>query len=342
MFEITNLFGENLTEKQQAAARLHLDIVKAGENAALALVDFAKNLKRMRDEALYTEFGFGDFGYYVEQAVGIKQRQAYNYITVVENLPESVLQSNAKLGVTKLQILAAMPAAERDEMLNSENVEKISVKEMEALKKKYTEQTEQLTIALEKAEDSADEIEELQKDLEFATVKLNAAEAKLREAEERPEAVAVREPTEEEIAAATEERVKAAVAAAKAEHDEEIKQLKKDAADKKKKAEEKAKADAEKAAADEVAAAKAEAEQAKKALAELIEQNKRAELKSAELEKSAKVNGDPNIQKFKFYFEQVQTYISELKRIAGAVEPEQREKLKAAMKAVADMLTAEG
>lgn len=69
---------------------LHLDIRKNGELAASALVEFSKGLKQMRDKKLYTELNFETFEDYVENAVGIRQRQAYNYIQALENLGENI------------------------------------------------------------------------------------------------------------------------------------------------------------------------------------------------------------------------------------------------------------
>lgn len=99
----------NLSEEQNEALNLHYEIIAKGNLAASAMVDFCQNLKRMRDERKYLLLGHETFEEYVEQDVGIKQRQAYTYIQALESLGEKYLQSNASLGISKLGMLAALP-----------------------------------------------------------------------------------------------------------------------------------------------------------------------------------------------------------------------------------------
>ena len=56
------------------------------------------------------------FAEYTEAAVGIKQRQAYNYIQVVESLPARLIEENAAAGVTKLALLAKLNPEEREDL----------------------------------------------------------------------------------------------------------------------------------------------------------------------------------------------------------------------------------
>lgn len=48
--------------------------------------------------------------------MGIKQRQAYNYIQVVESLPARLIEENAAAGVTKLALLAKLNPEEREDL----------------------------------------------------------------------------------------------------------------------------------------------------------------------------------------------------------------------------------
>ena len=102
----------NLSEEQNEALNLHYEIIAKGNLAASAMVDFCQNLKRMRDERKYLLLGHETFEEYVEQDVGIKQRQAYTYISALESLGEKYLQSNANLGISKLGMLAALVRAQ--------------------------------------------------------------------------------------------------------------------------------------------------------------------------------------------------------------------------------------
>lgn len=74
----------NETPEQAEAIGLHYEIVSAAQAAASSLLDLGRKLKRMRDSGKYKALGFETFGDYTEQAVHIRQRQAYTYISVVE------------------------------------------------------------------------------------------------------------------------------------------------------------------------------------------------------------------------------------------------------------------
>ena len=332
-----SFFESEMTETLKEAFELHLDIKKNGELAASALVEFAKGLKLMRDKRLYTELGFETFEEYVEQAVGIRQRQAYNYIQALENLGESVLQSNAKLGITKLKILSEIPRPEREDFLDNNDVEGMSTREMKEAAAKLAQVEEQLTFATsenarlqkenaelkEECADSDNMIDE--QDEEIIRLK-----KELKEAKDRPVETAVREPSPEEIAEITAKAVKDEQSRAAKELKAKVDQM---TAEKKK-----AVADAE--------------EKAKKKLAELEEKYKAAvastEKEKAdfaarldEIEKKAKVSANPNVLKFSFYFENVQRNIEAMKVIIKTVDAETAKGLKEALSAVAAKLTEE-
>ena len=95
----------NELSRYQEAATLHAQIMASGNQAAQALVEFARLLKRMRDERLYEEFDV-DFDTYVEERVGIRKRQAYTYIRAYEELGPRMMGEQAHLGITKLELLA--------------------------------------------------------------------------------------------------------------------------------------------------------------------------------------------------------------------------------------------
>lgn len=101
-------YSEITGERADEAAKLHAQIMANGQVAASALLEFCKGLKRMRDEKLYTELGFGTFEDYTEKLAGIKSRMAYHYISCYENLGTTFLQSNAQLGITKLTVLSKL------------------------------------------------------------------------------------------------------------------------------------------------------------------------------------------------------------------------------------------
>lgn len=123
---------KTLDERGQAM-QLHSDIMANMRAAATAMVEFCRQLKEMRDRKLYSALGFARFEDYAEQAVGIKWRQAYNYIQVYERLSPQLLEQNAGLGVTKLLLLTQVSAPDRAEFAGENDLAGMTVEEIKAL-----------------------------------------------------------------------------------------------------------------------------------------------------------------------------------------------------------------
>lgn len=121
--------------RKAAAYKIHLDIMAAGEVAAEAFSTFCKLLKTMRDDKLYQELEYSSFEAYCENAVGLKYRQAFNYIKVLENFGEQNLQSNAGLGIRKLELIASAPEESREDLLDK--AEDMTTRQIEAAVKEY-------------------------------------------------------------------------------------------------------------------------------------------------------------------------------------------------------------
>ena len=119
-----------LTEKQQEFLKLHSNIISAGVIISNGLIDLAQNLKKMQDEKLYLEAGYSSFEDYAELACGIKQRQAYNYIKILDSFDNSFLQSKAKIGITKLSLLAGLPEDSKGKLIENIDIENTSVSKL--------------------------------------------------------------------------------------------------------------------------------------------------------------------------------------------------------------------
>lgn len=115
------------TSAHEKAVELHAEIMEHKNAAANALYEMCVCLKKMRDEKLYTELGYSDFGEYAEKKCGIQQRWAYSYIRTLEKLGSDVLQSNANAGITKLELLTHVPELDRAEFIENNDIEDISV-----------------------------------------------------------------------------------------------------------------------------------------------------------------------------------------------------------------------
>ncbi|MEE0800290.1 MAG: hypothetical protein U0L91_03310 [Gemmiger sp.] len=147
------------TPEQAQAMGLHYEIMAAAQAAANSLLDLGRKLKQMRDTGGYKRLGFETFSDYTEQAVGIRQRQAYNYITVVENVPARLVEENAAAGVTKLALLARLGPADQQKVAGE--LAGITVKDLKTLIEEKNGLAEQLSLLQSNApvEDRAEKVD---------------------------------------------------------------------------------------------------------------------------------------------------------------------------------------
>ena len=217
----------NETPEQAEAIGLHYEIVSAAQAAASSLLDLGRKLKRMRDSGKYKALGFETFGDYTEQAVHIRQRQAYTYISVVEKLPAQLIEENAAAGVTKLALLAKLGPQDREEVAG--DLANITVTELQKLIDEKNDMAEQLSLlsAPPAAEAEAHEVDveaELKKAADQARAEAEAKAAADMEALREQHRKAL-----EESEAKQEERLKAARREAEKAAAEKIRQAKRDA-----------------------------------------------------------------------------------------------------------------
>lgn len=120
-----------------------------GKVAVNAVCNIGKDLRRMKTENLFVHLGYESFEDYAEKEFQLKRRQAYQYISVYEKLGEEFVQSNAQLGITKLSLLAAANPEDRAEIMESEDVQGMTSKELEEALAKCKQQGEQLSLLQE-------------------------------------------------------------------------------------------------------------------------------------------------------------------------------------------------
>lgn len=266
----------NETPEQAEAIGLHYEIVSAAQAAASSLLDLGRKLKRMRDSGKYKALGFETFGDYTEQAVHIRQRQAYTYISVVEKLPAQLIEENAAAGVTKLALLAKLGPQDREEVAG--DLANITVTELQKLIDEKNDMAEQLSLlsappAAEAEAKAAADLEALREQHRKA---LEEAEAK----------------QEERLQAARREAEKAAaekIRQAKRDAEADAVRREAEAADKARKAAERTQKERD----------RAELEKAQQAAAEAQEQ-------AEALQKKLGIQQSPAGAKFALLFEDVQ------------------------------------
>ena len=201
---ITAGAGESNLPAAARAIQITERIRANGRTAVNAVCAIGEDLRTMKIDGLYTELGYESFEDYAEKEFDLKRRQAYQYISVYEKLGKEFVQSNAQLGITKLALLAAANPEDRAEVMESEDVAKITTRELEELLDKYKQQGEQLSLLQEEKsnlEKKIDELENSPKDVEVATQvkevpdpktvkQLAEAEAALKEAKKELSATA--------------------------------------------------------------------------------------------------------------------------------------------------------
>ena len=287
---LNNVAG--LTAEQQEAAAMHFEIVQAAKTAVNSLLDLGRKLKRMRDSGRYKDLGFASFAEYTEAAVGIKQRQAYNYIQVVESLPARLIEENAAAGVTKLALLAKLNPEERED-LTGEALANITVAELKKLVEERDAMAQQLSIfqtepeAVAEVEAEPIDPDEIRRQAEEETRQQMAAAF----AEERTQLEAKHKAAMSEAVLKAEQ---AAAAEAEAETRQQVAQAREEAA--------------KAAAAQQEAKYRAELDQAKQAEEEA---QRRAETMAKQMEASS----DENAVRFFMLFEQLQQKVEDMKAI---------------------------
>ena len=304
---IADFHISEMTAETAAAIEIHNSIVSAMKEAAFALVSLCENLKRMRDTGQYRALGFEKFEDYTEQACRIKKRQAYNYISAYERLGGTFLQSNAQLGITKLQLLTEVCAVDRADFAEQNDLEGMSVSEVKALIAKNKELSEQISI--------------FESDDKRNNEKIKQLEDENRELRDRPVEVAVQEPSQEQIDVAVAEKTKEIEKAYKVK-------LKKA----KEKEQQKAEKDKQQAIEKARKAAKTEAEAEYRAKLEKAEQDKAAALKKAE-EIASKLdkNADKDLVTASLYFGEAQSQLDKFETAANKIsssDPQKGARLK--------------
>lgn len=302
---LNNVTG--MTAEQQEAATMHFEIVQAAKAAVNSLLDLGRKLKRMRDSGRYKDLGFATFAEYTEAAVGIKQRQAYNYIQVVESLPARLIEENAAAGVTKLALLAKLNPEDRED-LTGDALANITVAELKKLVEERDAMAQQLSIFQAEPEAVA-EVEAVHIDAD--TIRKQAEEeTRQRMAAEFEEE---RAKLEAQHAAAISEAVLKAEKAAAAE-------VRKAKAEAKKKAEEETEKQVAKARQEAAQEATAQQEARDRAA---LEQAKQAEAEAREraeaMAKQMEVSSDEDGVRFFLLFEQLQDKVEAMRELAATM-----------------------
>lgn len=309
------------TKEQEQAVSLHYEIMATAQAAADSLLDLGRKLKQMRDTGGYKHLGFETFGAYTEQAVGIRQRQAYNYITVVEKVPARLVEENSAAGVTKLALLGKLGPADQEEVAG-QDLAHITVAELQKLIEEKNGLSQQLSML---QEEPAAEAESREVDLE--AIREEAREEIRAELEQ-----AHREDLDRQAAEIRKEETRKAAR----EADKKVRQVKEEALEKIRKAKEAAAKEAESRV--EAARESARQEQEARDQAALEAARKEAQEARTQAQETAKrlqLSASEESIRFALLFEQLQTAAAGMMDIVDCLvekgKTEEAEKLKTAL-----------
>lgn len=329
--------NEIIETKSEQVVSLELheqQIINQCRIQAQSFTETGKLLKAIKDGKEYAARGFESFAKYMDEACGtifpFKSTQAYKYIRVFENYGPR-LEQFGTISLDILDMFKDMPAEEFEQLAEKNNLENMSVKEAEELRKELEKANEQLSFLQSTAKEKEEayeaklasangRIKELERendelDNDYAAsadlsnaqeTKIQELEAELAELKNRPVEVAVKEPDPEEIQRRVDEELEKNSAAYK----KEISKLEKNIAELKEQAEsaDNIKDGYEKklqALNDKLDSEKAEADKRVKALEEQLKTTNKA---------------DEALVEFKFYFSGIQENLKKFLAVMDKIE----------------------
>ena len=126
----------------ESAEQIHNRICDNFAIVEKTLYEICVDLKSIRDNKHYKTLGYNTFEDYCLENFNIKRRQAYNYISIAENLSSDFVQSTAQIGVQKLYCLSRLTDEERSELMQTTDIENTPVKQLEQKSREIKENRE--------------------------------------------------------------------------------------------------------------------------------------------------------------------------------------------------------
>lgn len=146
----------SFTDDFAKAVRLNAEVKISAQMAEKALFDLFTKLREMNESGYYTLLGYKNFREYVKEEAGVEDRQAYKYISIVENLPESYVPPGADLKISNLYALSTLTEEERTDLAEDVDLENITKRELE----KKVKEIKMLRIDLEKTTEENESLNE--------------------------------------------------------------------------------------------------------------------------------------------------------------------------------------
>ena len=190
-----------ISQSYGKALELHNKILVSAQLAQNNLWEMCSGLKEMRDGKLYKELGYQNFEDYCGTEFNMSRRNAYRYISVIENCSKENVTSMSHFGATKLYLLSTLSESEQEKITAENDVESMTVKELEKEIKQLKAENDEL----EKAVDNSDfnltlakkQIQHLETENKSYQTTIDEQAEYIKEIENRPIEVAVAEPSED-------------------------------------------------------------------------------------------------------------------------------------------------
>lgn len=190
-----------ISKSYSKALELHNKILVSAQLAQNSLWDMCAGLKEMRDGKLYKELGYQNFEDYCCTEFNINRTQAHKYISVIENIKDKNVYSSKHFGVTKLYLLSTLSESEQEKITAENDVESMTVKQLESEIKQLKEKNSELKLDLdelaEEHERTCEQATADSKTISGLRQNISALNQTIEELESRPIEVAVAEPSED-------------------------------------------------------------------------------------------------------------------------------------------------
>ena len=133
--------------------KITAEVIVLKDQMAQNIVEIGKRFILVRDNLQH-----GEFINWVTNEVDFSQRTTYNFIKIAEVFSNSNLQPVANLGTRKLLALAGLDEEDRQEVMEENNVEDMTAKELEQVVKEKKEIKKQLEAEQEYSNELQEEI----------------------------------------------------------------------------------------------------------------------------------------------------------------------------------------
>ena len=138
-----------LSASYSKALELHNKILASAQLAQNNLWEMCSGLKEMRDGKLYKELGYQNFEDYCGTEFNMTAGNARRYISIIENIPEENRAPVHGFGMRKLYLLSTLSESEQEKITAENDVESMTVKELEKEIRQLKEKNSALKLDLD-------------------------------------------------------------------------------------------------------------------------------------------------------------------------------------------------